>query len=197
MESLLVFRLVFVHGILSTTYEISNVICTIGKEKLNETISFSSLINRLITNAKNFDIFSFDGILTTIISISSLTLVITFATRYILTKVLVMLSPFAFLCLLNQNTSGIFKSWLKSFASLLLIQIILALILLIPFAIIKNRPDDIFAKLLMLGSVYALLKSTQFVKDFINGTGISTDFSARNQWNKIFIWKIKDVISFD
>lgn len=155
----------------------------IGKEKLNETISFSALINKLMTQEKKFDIFSFDGILTTIISISSLTLVITFATRYILTKVLVMLSPFAFLCLLNHNTSGIFKSWLKSFASLLMIQIILALILLIPFALLKNKPDDVFAKLLMLGSVYALLKSTQFVKEFINGTGISTDFTARNKWN--------------
>ena len=102
-----------------------------------------------------------------------------------------MLSPFAFLCLLNKNTSGIFKSWLKSFASLLLIQIILALILLIPFAILKDRPDDIFAKLLMLGSVYALLKSTQFVKDFINSTGITTDFASRYKWHSFFIWKIE------
>ncbi len=89
-----------------------------------------------------------------------------------------MLSPFAFLCLLNKSTSGIFKAWLKSFASLLLVQIVLAIILLLPFAILKDRASDIFSKLLMLGSIYALLKSNQFVKEFINGTGISTDFNG-------------------
>jgi len=89
-----------------------------------------------------------------------------------------MLSPFAFLCLLNKSTSGIFKAWLKSFSSLLLVQIILAIILLLPFAILKDHSSDIFSKLLMLGSIFALLKSNQFVKEFINGTGISTDFNG-------------------
>ncbi len=165
-------------GILSTTSDITQSICAIGKSKLHQNISFSALIEKLSSDKEHFDIFSFEGILTTIISISSFTLVITFALRYILTKVLILLSPFAFLCLMNKNTSGIFRSWLKSFASLLLVQIIIAIILLLPFSILKNQTSDIFSKLLMLGSIFALLKSNQFVKEFINGTGISTDFNA-------------------
>ncbi len=168
-------------NILNITHELTDVICGIGKNVLGQTISFSSLIDRLVDNQNSsFNLFSFDGILTTMVSVSSFTLVITFALRYVLTKVLVLLSPFAFLCLLNKSTSGIFRSWLKSFGSLLLIQIVLALILLLPFAILKDRSNDIFSKLLMIGSVYALLKSNQFVKEFINGTGISTDFSSRH-----------------
>ena len=112
------------------------------------------------------------------LSISSLSLVITFTFRYILAKILILLSPFAFLCLLNKNTSGFFKSWLKSFLSLLLIQIIVALILLLPFAILKDHASTLFSKFLLIGSIYALQKSNQFVKEFMNGTGISTDFNS-------------------
>lgn len=173
------YSLTICSGVLDWTYEITQVICEIGKEKIGQKISFSTLITKLSeSNTKNFDLFTFEGIITTIVSISSFTLVITFAIRYILTKVLVMLSPFAFLCLINKSTHGIFKSWLKSFGSLLLVQIILALVLLLPFAILKEKSSDVFSKLLLIGSVFALLKSTQFAKEFINGTGISTDFSS-------------------
>ena len=173
------FSLSICSGIISFSYEISNFICELGGNIFNKNISFSSLINELNgTSSSNFNIFSIDGILTSMISISSFSLVITFTLRYILTKILILLSPFAFLCLLNKNTSGFFRSWLKSFLTLLLIQIVVALILLLPFAILKENSSTTFNKFLLIGSVYALLKSNQFVKELINGTGISTDFSS-------------------
>ena len=172
------YSLTICSGILDGTYEITQAICGIGKEKLGQKISFSTLINKLLgDDIKKFDLFSFDGILTTIVSISSFSLVITFALRYILTKVLVLLSPFAFLCLINKSTYGIFRAWLKSFFSLLLVQIVLALILLLPFAILKEKSTDIFSKLLLVGSVFALLKSTKSVKEFTNGHGLCSLFS--------------------
>lgn len=173
------FSLSICSGIIAFSNEISDFICELGYNIFRKNISFSSLINLLSSSsASNFNIFSIDGILTSMVSISSINLVITFTLRYIFAKLLILLSPFAFLCLLNNNTSGFFKSWLKSFLSLLLIQIVVALILLLPFAILKEDSSTIFSKFLLIGSVYALLKSNQFVKEFLNGTGISTDFNS-------------------
>lgn len=173
------FSLSICSSIISFSCEISEFICGLGNTIFKRNISFSSLINELSGNSStNFNIFSIDGILTSMLSISSLSLVITFTFRYILAKILILLSPFAFLCLLNKNTSGFFKSWLKSFISLLLVQIIVALILLLPFAILKENSSTMFSKFLLIGSVYALQKANQFVKEFINGTGISTDFNS-------------------
>lgn len=173
------FSLSICSGIVSFSYEISEFICGLGNTIFKRTISFSSLINELNGNSSaKFNIFSIDGILTSMLSLSSLSLVITFTFRYILAKILILLSPFAFLCLLNKNTTGFFKSWLKSFISLLLVQIIVALILLLPFAILKENSSTVFSKFLLIGSVYALQKANQFVKEFINGTGISTDFNS-------------------
>lgn len=166
-------------SIVSFTHEISRFICEFGQSITGKTLTFQTLINKLSSQSSGtFNIFSFDGILTSMVSISSFTLILTFAVRYILTKLLVMLSPFSFLCLINQSTSGIFKAWLKGFASLLLIQIVIALIMLLVFVIINENDSSMFSKLLLLGSTYALLKSNQFVREFINGTGISTDFSS-------------------
>lgn len=173
------FSLSICSGIVSFSYEISDFICELGSNIFKRTISFSSLINELNgKSSSTFNIFSIDGVLTSMLSISSLSLVITFTFRYILAKILILLSPFAFLCLLNKSTSGFFRSWLKSFLSLLLVQIVVALILLLPFSILKENSTTLFSKFLLIGSVYALQKSNQFVKEFINGTGISTDLNS-------------------
>ena len=176
---LTMFSLTICTSVLNFTYEVTEFILKKKKKMFGTSISFSSLIMKLSGPSKSqFNLFSFDGILKGMLSISSFSLIITFAFRYIITKVLILLSPFAILCLMNKSTYGIFKGWLKSFASLLLVQVIVALILLLPFAILKDNPDSVFNKFLLIGSVYALLKSNQFVKEFINGTGISTDFAS-------------------
>ena len=54
----------------------------------------------------------------------------------------------------------------------------MALILLLSFAIIKENSSNVFSQILLIGSTLALMRSTQFVKEFLNNTGISTDFSA-------------------
>lgn len=173
------FSLSICNGIVSFSFEISDFICNLGAEIFNKPITFNSFVKLLVSDTSNsFNIFSIDGILTSMLSISSFTLVLHFTFRYILTKILILFSPFAFLCLLNRTTNGFFRSWLKSLFSLLLIQIIVAIILLLPFAILKENSSSMFHKLLLIGSVYALLKSNQFVKEFINGTGISTDFNS-------------------
>ena len=165
--------------ILEMNYNLSEVICEIGKSNLGREISFSGLINSFSNLSKNnFNIFSIDGLLVSTLSLSSFSLVIIFVVRNIMIKLLIYLSPFSFLCLFTKQTSGIFKSWLKSFISVLFVQFVVALILLFPFAIIKERGEDILSELMIIGSISVLLKSNQFVREFINGTGISTDFSS-------------------
>lgn len=166
-------------GILEATSEITDFICSLGKNVFRQEISFSNLITKLSASSDSkFNIFSFNGIISCMLSISSFSLIISFSIRYIISKILILLSPFALLCLMNKCTFGIFRCWLKSFLSLLLVQIIMSLILLLAFAIMKENSSNVFNQLLLIGSTFALTRASQFVKEFINNTGISTDFSA-------------------
>lgn len=177
------FSLELCETMISFTYEITNFITSLGKNIFGKEISFSSLINILNSSfASDFNVFSLDGILSGMLSISSFSLIISFALRYIMIKVLVLSAPFAFLCLITKSTTGFFKSWYRSLLSLLLVQVLIALILLLPYAIIKDSSAEILNKILIIGAINALLKSGQFIKEFMGGIGISSNFQSRNFW---------------
>jgi len=158
---------------------ISLSIREIGENIFNHNINFSELINKinslLFLDLSSFNIFSFDGIIKSFISINLFNLLFTYSLRYIMIKVFVLLSPFAFLTLLNSSTSGFFRSWLKSFISLLLLQSFVSIILLVVFSL-KITSNDLFSKLIYIGSIYALTKAGYFIKEIIGG--ISTDVSS-------------------
>ena len=61
---------------------------------------------------------------------------------------------------------------------MLLLQIVISALLLIPHALLKEDANSIFNKLLLVGSISALLKSGQLVKEFLGGIGITTNFQA-------------------
>lgn len=164
--------------LINGTQQISSFFTLLGEEIFKKEVSFISLISYLSDTSTNFNIFSLDGILTSMLSFSSCALLISFALRYILIKLLILATPFALLCLINKSTEGFFKSWYRSFLSLLLIQIIISALLIIPFALIKEDSTSIFNKLLIVGAISALLKSDQLVKEFLSGIGISTNFQA-------------------
>ncbi len=154
--------------LINTASYISLFFCDLGKSVFGKTISFTSLISLLNFSAtESQDLFSIDGILSGMLSISSFALMISFALRYILVKVLVIASPFAILCLSNTSTEGFFKSWFRCLLSLLILQVIISIILLIPYSLIRENTKTIFNKVLILGSIMALLKSNQFVKEFM------------------------------
>ena len=69
------------------------------------------------------------GFLRASISFGFLSLTVSYGIRYILTKVLIVLSPFALLSLASTKTSTFFKVWLKSFLAVLFLQIFVAVIL--------------------------------------------------------------------
>ena len=156
---------------------LSDGIREIGTYLFNTEISFNSLISQMtyISATDNFTLFSFDGIIKCFISVGLMNLVFSYSLRYIMIKVFILLSPFAFLSLINNSTSWFFKSWLRNFISLLLIQSLISLILLIIFSI-NSSSSDVLSQLLYLGGIYALSKANHYIREIIGG--ISTDIST-------------------
>ena len=164
---------------------ISLAIRNIGEILFKKNICFSELIlyinNHISINTSSLDFFSLDGIIKGTLSISLLNLVLSYSFRYILIKVFVLLTPFAFLSNSLSSTSWFFKSWFKNLFSLLFIQIIISIILLLLFSI--DYSSNLFSKFVYIGGMYALIKSNSFVRDFIGG--VSTTFSQNvNNFSK-------------
>lgn len=162
---------------------INSLICSaikeIGSNLFNIDISFSNLITKLnttiYTNSNLIDLFSFSGILKSFITFGLLNLLFSYSLRYIMIQVFVLLAPFAFLSLITQSTSWLFKTWIKSFFSLLVIQSFVSLILLIIFSI-SSTNTSFFNQLMYIGALYALQKSNYFIKELIGG--ITTDVNT-------------------
>lgn len=175
--------------LLEINFLISSSIQEIGENIFHSNISFSQLItniNSIVTiNPSSFNIFSFDGLLKSFISVSLFNLVFSYSLRYIMVNVFILIMPFAILTLINYSTSWFFKIYLKSFLSLLLLQSLVSLILLIVFSF-NFSSQDIFNKLICIGGIYALIKANSYMKELIGGinTDISTNFRSLTSFIK-------------
>ena len=145
----------------------------------NTPISFSCFIDNLnksiYISSDSFNLFSFDGIVKSFTSFGLTNLVFTYSLRYIMIQIFILLSPFAFLSLINNSSDWFFRVWLKTFISLLLVQILVSLILILSFSINISQ-DTIISKLLYIGIIFALTKSNSYMKDLFGG--ISTTIHA-------------------
>lgn len=154
----------------------------IGESLFNRSICFSELIlniNNIISiNTPSLDIFSLDGIIKSTLTISLLNLVFTYSFRFVMIKIFVLLTPFAFLSLILQNTSWFFKSWIRNLFSLLFIQIIVSIVLLILFSM-DFSSGDLITKFVYIGAIHSLIKANSFVREFIGG--VSTTFTQNVQ----------------
>lgn len=172
------FSFFIVQLILDLNSNISLAIRSLGKNLFNSEISFSQLINTINTHisvdTSSLNIFSVDGLIKSTLSLSLLNLVFSYSFRYIMVKVFILLSPFAFLSLCLENTSWFFKSWIKNLFSLLFIQIIVSLVLLILFSL-DFSSSNLFNKFVYVGGIYSLIKANSFVREFIGG--VSTNIS--------------------
>lgn len=157
---------------------ISLSIREVGEIAFSENICLSTFIEKFNSSVyidnSSLNIFSLDGLMKGFVSVGLLNLAISYSIRYVLIKVFIIFAPFAFISLVNHNTSWVFKSWIKLFISLLSLQILVSLILLISFSI-KFDGSDMFSKFVYMGSIYALIRSNSFIKDFMGG--LSTDVS--------------------
>ena len=160
--------------ILNINNLISESICEIGKMTIGEEISFSTLIkkcNSIISIGTNsFDLFSFDGIIKSFISVGLLNLLFSYSLRYIMIQVFILCCPLVLLSLMNSSTYWIFKAWFKTFLSLLLLQSFISMILIIMISCDNTN------KILLIGSIYSLIRANIYMKELIGG--ISIDVSA-------------------
>ena len=165
--------------ILQINYYISGSILDMGSSLLHKSISFENFIqnlNQLIQIEENeFSIFSIDGILKGFISFQLLNLMFSYALRYIMVKVFVFITPFAFLCLINHSTSWFFKIWLRNLLSLLLLQTLISFILILLFSV-DYSSQDLLSKFMYIGGIYALSRAGSYTRELLGG--ISTDISS-------------------
>ena len=164
--------------IISLNFNISSAICDLGYSFYHKDLNFSELIN-IINDTMSIDkapinIFSLDGLIKGILTVSLLSLVFSYSLRYVILKVFILLSPFAFLSLSISSTSWFFKSWFKNIFSLLFIQIIVSLVLLVLFSM-NFSSTNLFNKFIYIGGIYFLIRANSFVREFIGG--VSTDIS--------------------
>ena len=176
------FSFFFIELFLDLNNNICSAIQSLGASLFGKEISFSSLITTIHTNmaidTNSINIFSVNGFIQGTLSISLLNLVFSYSFRYIMIKVFVLLSPFAFLSLTLDSTSWFFKSWFRNLFSLLLIQIIVSLVLLILFSF-DFSSTNLLNQFIYVGGIYALIKANSFVREFIGG--ISTNVSQTVQ----------------
>ena len=129
--------------ILSINYFITSSIQEIGKDVVGFNINFSELItvlNKKISfNSEDLNLFYFDGIIKSFVSIGLLNLLFTYSIRFILLQILILFSPFAILSLITNSTSWIFNSWLKGLFSLIVIQLFVAIVIIVIFCIDYNN----------------------------------------------------------
>lgn len=161
---------------------ISSSIRQVGENLFDTRICFSTIItqlNSVISINENLDIFSLDGIIKTLISVGLLNLVITYAVRYVLIKVFVLISPFAIISLCNKNTSILFNSWIKSFLSLMLVQVFVSIILLLIFSL-DISSNNTFSKFILIGAIFILIKANNYIKEMLGGIGSDVNIGINN-----------------
>ena len=119
-------------------------------------------------DTNKINIFSLDGIIKGTLTVSLLNLVFSYALRYVMIKILVLLTPFAFLSLTMENTAHFFKSWYRNIFSLLFVQIIVAIVLLLLFSMDYSKAN-LLNKFIYLGGIYALIRANSIVKELFGG----------------------------
>ena len=129
---------------------ITDLIKKIGQGITGYEISFTNLIDNinssLYTSLQILDIFSFDGLLKFCTTLITIYILIFFSIRYITCILLILMSPFSFLSLVNNTFDGFFKGWIKEFLELLFTQLIVSLLLVISFCIDFNS-ENIISKI--------------------------------------------------
>lgn len=177
------FSFFIIQFIIDLNANVSLAIRNLGENLFHKNICFSELITTINTHisidTNSLNIFSLDGLIKGTLSISLLNLVFSYSLRYILIKVFVLLSPFAFLSLTLNKTNWFFKAWFRNLFSLLFIQIIVSIVLLILFSM-DYSSTNLFSKFVYVGGIYALIKTNSLVRDFLGGVSTEVSQSVKN-----------------
>lgn len=177
------FSFFLVRLFLELNFNISLAIRNLGESLFQKPICFSELITTINTtiaiDTNSLNIFSLDGLIKGTLTISLLNLVFSYSLRYIMVKVFILLSPFAFLSLTLNSTSWFFKSWIRNLFSLLFIQMIVSFVLVLLFSM-DYSSSNLFTKFIYVGGIYSLIKANSFVQEFIGGVSTNVSQTVQN-----------------
>ena len=159
---------------------VSGSICEIGQNLFGEEISFVNFITKINDNIYSstttaLDITSFDGIIKAFTTFGFMSLIFSYSLRYIMIQIFVLLFPFAILCGIYDKTAWIFKSLSKAFISLLLEQVLIALILVLSFSFSLSATNEL-SKVLYIGIIYSLTKANTYM--YMIFGGITTSITS-------------------
>ena len=160
---------------------------------LGKKVSFVSLKENIvkIDDIINSDLLSLNGIIKGIISFGSISILINFAIRYVTIIFLFIISPFAFICLSNELTIGIFRTWFKTLFVSLMTQIIVKFIIFIP--LLYKDINSMTYKIILVGSIYIIYKINGFTKEIFmkisSNNQINNIFNRKNKWMGIIDYK--------
>lgn len=160
---------------------ITEAICELGQKVSGQEISFNNLIEKsiYINTSEDFNLFSLNGILESFFSFGLVSLLFSYSIRYILVKIFVMLSPFALLSLVTVSSSWLFKSWLRTFLSLLFVQSFIAIILTLLFSL-NIKTSDIFSQISYVSTIFILSKANSYIKELIGGISFDINTNISN-----------------
>ena len=171
-----------VEQIIKLNYNVCELIRGLGQDLFRKEICFTELIKEINGNLninESIDVFTIDGLIKGTLTISLLNLVFSYSLRYVMIKIFVLFSPFAFLSLTMESTSHFFKSWYKNLFSLLVIQIFVAIVLLLLFSMDYSK-GNLINKFIYIGGIYALIKSNSIVRELFGGISTSIQSGISN-----------------
>lgn len=184
-----VIRLVLVTFLVNSSYLITkeviniNYVFTDSIDKALEqiagtSIDFQNLKENIlkIDDLLKSDMLSLNGVIKGVISFGSISILISFAIRYVTIIFLLIISPFAFVSLSSNLTVGIFKTWIKTLFVTLMVQFVIKFIIFIP--IMYKHTNNISYKVILVGAIYILYKVNNFTKELF--TKISSDLPNIN-----------------
>ena len=150
---------------------INDIIREIGYNVTGCEISFTTLVDNinstLYTSLQIFDIFTFDGFLKFCTSILITYIFLIYSIRYIMCMILILISPFAFISLVNNRFDGFFTGWLKQFLSLLFAQIFVSIVLMIGLCI-DFSVSNILSKLTYFALIVIIAKCNYYIKSIFS-----------------------------
>lgn len=169
-------------SIINIFSNIGLAIRNIGENIFNQNICFTELVNKINTviyvAETESSIFSLDGILKSLTSISLINLMFSYALRYVVVKILIIISPFAFMGIALEPFSWITKKWIKIMISTMCIQILVSIILLIIYSIDFN--SNIFSKIIYIGGIYGLINANRLINEYMGGINMDVNSGILN-----------------
>lgn len=172
-----ILKMIIVVLLVNSSYYICEEILNINKifsesidkfsyDIIGEEVNFKSFKKEILSlkDVVENDTLTIDGIIKSMVALGSMSVLVTFAIRYVTIIFLLLVSPFAIVCFFSNVTRGISKTWGKLLFVNLIIQIFVKLFLVIPLAY-KDKNDMVY-KVVLLGSMYILYKINNFVREF-------------------------------